>query len=547
MANTRTVGATGADHTTIGSAVAWFQSNHNFTTDGIGTIQIIDSAEYNEVVTISGIAGSPSSSAYLKLTASAGNRHAGVAGTGHARIRSSTNGSHAITVSIDFTLIEYLEIQQDSTGSSDEGIRITSGINDVVISRCIIWTDSAATDTDGIYTGNWAATYSIDNCILYGWARGGIHLQNFGGTETQTANIDYCTIYDCGTSSDDEGGIVSREVSGATNILNIYNTASLDPDISGRAFFDYETASTWTGTNNACTDTSLTTVGLTTGAQESLTVSATTQSSGSFFVVNNITAGTEDLLLLDDAAGNLAYGNGTTRVGSEPDSRQDFSLDIAGNTRSTTTPSPDIGASEYTAGGAFTLVGASGTYTLSGTAATLAAGRIMSADTASYSYSGTAAALNRGFNLSSNSGSYTYTGTAADLTFTGASNFTLAAATGTYTYSGTGTGLLFDRVLTSDSGTFSYSGTANALSRGYYMQASSDAYTYTGTNVDFLRSYVVGATAGNYAYNGTNVSLTATGQVWTLQGNVSTTWASQTDNPVTWTEQTDSNTVWNIT
>lgn len=354
MANTRTVGATGADHTTIGSAVSWFQSNHNFTTDGIGTIQIIDSAEYNEVVTISGIAGTPSSSAYLKLTASAGNRHAGVAGTGHARIRSSTNGSHAITVSIDFTLIEYLEIQQDSTGSSDEGVRITSGINDVVISRCIIWTDSAATDTDGVYTGNWAASYSIDNCILYGWARGGIHLQNFGGTETQTANIDYCTIYDCGTSNDDEGGIVSREVSGATNILNIYNTASLDPDISGRAFFDYETASTWTGTNNACTDTSLTTVGLTTGAQESLTVSATTQSSGSFFVVNNITAGTEDLLLLDDAAGNLAYGNGTTRVGSEPDSRQDFSLDIAGNTRSTTTPSPDIGASEYTAVGGAT-------------------------------------------------------------------------------------------------------------------------------------------------------------------------------------------------
>lgn len=352
MANTRTVGATGKDHTTIGSALSWMQTNHDFGTDGIATISIEDNSEYNENNTISGITGTPSSTAYLKITVASANRHSGAAGTGHARVRGSTNGQHVFTISTDFTVIEYLEIQQDSTGGSDEGIRITSGMNDVLISRCIIWSDSSAADTDGVYTGNWAADYSIDNCIIYGWNRGGIHLQNFSGSGTQTANIDYCTLYDCGTTNTDEGSVVSRRVAGSTNNINCYNTASLDPGTSGRAFFDFTSdLANWTGTHNACTDTSLTTVGMTTGAQESLTTSATTQSSGSFFVVNNLTAGSEDLTLLDDAAGNLAYGNGTDRSSSEPDSRQNFSIDIAGNTRSTTSPNPDIGASEYIAAG----------------------------------------------------------------------------------------------------------------------------------------------------------------------------------------------------
>lgn len=352
MANTRTVGATGADETSLSAAFSWIQSNHNFDTDGIATIEIIDSAAYDESLTISGIAGTPSSTAYLKITVSSGNRHSGAAGTGHARIAYSGANTAAIQVETPYTVIENLEIYRSNPGTSDEGIRVTSWVNDVLISRCIIWADNGAADTDGIYTGNWPASYSVDNCIIYGWNRGGIHLQNYNGTSSQTVNIDHCTLYDCGELDTDEGSIVSRaSASGSSNTLNIYNTASLNAGVAGRDFFDNTTSgtTTWTGSNNACSDTSLTSVGLTTGAQESLTTSATTQSSGSYFVVNSLTAGSEDLTLLDDAAGNLAYGNGTDRSGSEPDARQDFSTDIAGNARSTTSPSPDIGASEYTA------------------------------------------------------------------------------------------------------------------------------------------------------------------------------------------------------
>jgi hypothetical protein len=352
MANTRTVGATGADETSLSAALSWMQSNHNFDTDGIATIEIIDSAAYDESLTISGIAGTPSSTAYLKITVSSGNRHSGASGTGHARISYSGANTAAIQVETDYTVVEHLEIYRSNPGTSDEGIRITSGVNDVLISRCIIWADSGVADTDGIYTGNWPASYSVDNCIIYGWNRGGIHLQNYNGTSSQTVNIDHCTLYDCGELDTDEGSIVSRATdSGSSNTLNIYNTASMNAGVAGRDFFDNtgSGSTTWTGTNNACSDTSLTSVGLTTGAQESLTTSDTTQSSGSYFVVNSLTAGSEDLTLLDDAAGNLAYGNGTDRSGSEPDARQDFSTDIAGNARSTTSPSPDIGASEYTA------------------------------------------------------------------------------------------------------------------------------------------------------------------------------------------------------
>jgi len=377
MANTRTVGAAGKDHTTISSAVSWFQSNHNFDTDGIGTISIEDNAEYNENVSITGLSGTISSTAYLKITVAEANRHSGVAGTGHARVRGSSSGSHVFTVSEDFTVIEYLEIQQDSTGESDEGIRITSNIDNVLISRCIIWTDQSISDSDGVYLGNWPATYSIDNCIIYGFNRGGIHCQNYNGSNAQTANIDYCTVYDCGNGGGDEGGIIAyASGSGSGVTINTYNTASLESGPSGRDFFDRQVSgtTTWTGTHNSCSDASLSSaaVNLTTGAQESLTISDTTQSTGSYFVVNSLTAGSEDFLLLDDAAGNKAYGNATNRVGSEPDSRQDFSLDIAGNTRSTTGPSPDIGASEYwTVGGTAAITG---TATASITKADIVAG-----------------------------------------------------------------------------------------------------------------------------------------------------------------------------
>ena len=335
MANTRTVGSSGKDHTTIASAISWMQSNHDFSTDGIGTVDVQEAAEFNESPNMTGVSGTPSSTAYLHLTTTT-NAHSGAAGTGHARIR-GTSGN-VLDVQQNWCRVSNLEIEQDSTTTSAEAIRVHSVVQNVLIERCVIWTDRAVSSQDGIYMGNWAANYSIDNSIIYGFHRAGIHAQNYNGTNAQEARVDHCTVFGCGGGGGTWAGGISAiaSASGSSTNVKVYTTASLD---NTGADFQSQTSSgtlTWTGTHNACTDTSLTTIGLTTGAQESLTVSDTTQSSGDYFVVNETASGSEDYTLLDDAAGNKAINNATDRQGSEPDSRQDFSTDIEGTARATT-------------------------------------------------------------------------------------------------------------------------------------------------------------------------------------------------------------------
>ena len=93
------------DYTTISSAEA-----AGDVSSGYYKIEIDDSSTYNENVTIS-VTGTGSSSNYVWLTVSAGNRHAGIAASsGHARI---TGG---LTVQEPYTRIEYLDIDAPSTG-----------------------------------------------------------------------------------------------------------------------------------------------------------------------------------------------------------------------------------------------------------------------------------------------------------------------------------------------------------------------------------------------------------------------------------------------
>lgn len=195
--------------------------------------------------------------------------------------------------------------------------------------------------------------------------------------------------------------------------------------------------------------------------------------------------------------------------------------------------SPNVYFLKSATSGAFTLVANSGTYTLNGTDAALAAGKILVFDSGAYSYtganvdfpigynlqadggtyshSGTNVDLFRCYNLQSDSGTYTYTGTSADLVFASVGNFTLVADTAAYSYSGTPNALLFGAHLDSQSGTFSYTGAANTLTHGYTLTSDSGVYTYTGAAIAFSRDYVIGALSGNYVYNGTNAALTFTG------------------------------------
>lgn len=374
----------GGDYTTVS---AWESAAPSFGND-IWKGEIDDNSEYNENVAF-GNAGTPSSTSYYWLTGGASNRHAGVVGTGHPRIRGSTNGSHVIDVGgVDWTRIEWLEIQQDSTGTSDEGIRLQPNDTNVLISHCIIWTVQTTAQQDGIYLSDSgsgsanAGSVSIDNCIIYGFVRAKIHCQQFEAQAagTWTINIDHCTLIHNRTAGDGRAGAVFIESANASDniTVNVYNTIGyMEEDIgAGEVFVDGGGAAgrtaptgtvTWNGSHNLRgdigTEIEIDGTNNLTNSQFATSGDAdTSQSSGSFVVFENIVLGSEDFRLLDDAAGNLAARNGTNRQGSEPDSRQDFSVTVTGETRPTT--GVDIGADQFISAFSTTTAFATGDQTI---------------------------------------------------------------------------------------------------------------------------------------------------------------------------------------
>ena len=353
----------GGDYTTI---AAWEAATDLNSDADIWKGVISDDSNYDENVTING--GGTAVTSYVWLTVASGNRHAGVAGTGHARMY-STGTSHILTIDSSWVRVEWLDIKMDQNGSSDEGIRIGTGnYTDILISYCIIWSDQNAQTQDGIRLGNDDIDISIDNCILYGWNRGAIIYQQTGSSTTLTGvlNVDHCSIYESGRNTDDGSGAVNieSESANATQTITVYNTWGAKT-LNNEAFATWANTTVatadgtvvWNGTNNGKDYTGQVDIGAadaditdnTTSWQSATSgVVATTKSSGAWIVVTNITGGSEDFTLLDTAAGNLMAANGTNRQGSEPDARQDFSTAIDG-ARPTT--NVDIGASQISTAG----------------------------------------------------------------------------------------------------------------------------------------------------------------------------------------------------
>jgi hypothetical protein len=317
---------------------------------------VSDNAEYNENIQLVS-SGTASLAAHFWLTVAPANRHSGKAGTTHARLRGNTNGSHVLTITDGYARVEYLEIQQDSTGGSDEGIRVTTGVEDPIINACIIWSDTDTDDQDGIYAhGSYPVSgVNISNCIIYGFRRAQINLQQFSTTPTTSrVNVDHCTlIYQSASAptTPNQGGIFIWS-NGLTDqiVMNVYNTigymelsafeAFADGDGgAGTGNRDVPDGATWNGSHNLSGDQGTHveidgTDNLTNWQEATDGDSEVSQPSGSYIVFKDITVGTEDFTLLDGAAGNLAIGNGVNRQGFEPDPRQDFSIDILGKKRS---------------------------------------------------------------------------------------------------------------------------------------------------------------------------------------------------------------------
>ena len=348
------------------SPTVWEANVGVFGTDTYkGIIQ--EDAEHG-AVTLTGSTGTPSVTSYLWLTSDPANRHAGVAGTGHARIRNASAGTHCVTLDSDWVRVEGLEIQQDSTGDSDEAIRANNSVVDALVQSCILWTDTGTSAQDGAYTGTAVTSrVSFDNIISYGWPRAAFHIQITSAANTVEWDIDHCAWFNSGTDATSEsGGLLIRNAAGgtATIIVTVYNSWGLDCEngagVIDEPFSDQQdnlnrdtpdATTTWHGTHNAmdfATRDDIAGTDNTTNWQDCTDGGAVvTKSTGSWIVVVNLTAGSENLLLLDEAAGNLLAGNGTNRQGSENDARQDFSVDITGGARPTT--GVDIGPHQFAA------------------------------------------------------------------------------------------------------------------------------------------------------------------------------------------------------
>ncbi|MEE9236035.1 MAG: hypothetical protein V3U28_11410, partial [Candidatus Acidoferrales bacterium] len=91
--------------------------------------------------------------------------------------------------------------------TSDEGIRIAA--DETVISKCIVWTDADVAQTDGIFSNKANADIIVENCIVYGFRRAGIHSQTGNSSLVQNWTIRNCSVDNCGREQNNGGGGIS--------------------------------------------------------------------------------------------------------------------------------------------------------------------------------------------------------------------------------------------------------------------------------------------------------------------------------------------------
>ncbi len=174
-----------------------------------------------------------------------------------------------------------------------------------------------------------------------------------------------------------------------------------------------------------------------------------------------------------------------------------------------------------------------GSYSVTGTAATLKRALVIAATTTAFAVTGTAATLKQTYLFSADPGAYTITdpvdtrlkrtvpgdhgvytvtGTAASLLRASR----LDAAAGAYSVTGTDVTLTQGFPIVADPGSYAVTGTDATLRRDAVMPASSGSYAVSGTDAALVRGLAVLASPGSYAWTGTDATLTATGGSTTL-------------------------------
>ena len=127
----------------------------------------------------------------------------------------------------------------------------------------------------------------------------------------------------------------------------------------------------------------------------------------------------------------------------------------------------------------------------------------LACNSGSYVITGTAASLEIGYKLNCSSGSYIITGTATSLEI----GYKLSCESDSYVITGTGTSLEIGRKVSANSGSYAITGTDVALRFGYTLTASPSSYVVTGTTTTFRYNKFLAAITGSYQITGINASL----------------------------------------
>ena len=122
----------------------------------------------------------------------------------------------------------------------------------------------------------------------------------------------------------------------------------------------------------------------------------------------------------------------------------------------------------------------SGSFAITGSAATLKLGHKISAAAGTYDITGSVASLEYGFKIIAGSGSYVLTGQDATLSYF--SGIAISAGPGSFTLSGSDASLLIGRKIVASSGTFTITGSAAQIEYGRLLTAQGGAYTVTGSD-----------------------------------------------------------------
>jgi hypothetical protein len=100
---------------------------------------------------------------------------------------------------------------------------------------------------------------------------------------------------------------------------------------------------------------------------------------------------------------------------------------------------------------------------------------------------GSAASLKRGLLLTAGSGSFTETGSSASLTKVGSTSYTLTVTVGAFSLSGSAASLKVARLLNAQARPYALSGFAAALGRNKTFQAEAGVFVLLGRGAAFLQ------------------------------------------------------------